>query len=259
MVLVQRWWSEDMEEILVSVVMPTYNCEQYIGTAIQSVLNQAVPLELIVIDDHSGDGTARVVGEFCQDSRVIYVYNEENLGVAQSRNIGMQMAKGKYIAFLDADDYWAENKLARQTALMEEKQAVLSSTGRELMDKEGHLSGRMIGIKPVISYKELLKGNVMNTSGVMVLTQVARRYPMEQEQLHEDYIMWLSILKDYDVAYGIDEPLLKYRVMKGTKSANKVKSAVMTFGVYRYMGLNVFQALYYFCFYAVRGIKKYFS
>ena len=247
-----------MEKILVSVIMPAYNCENYIAVAIQSVLAQEVPLELIIIDDNSSDGTAEVIRSYCQDSRVQYVRNEKNMGVAKSRNKGMDMARGKYIAFLDADDYWTEDKLTKQTALMEEKQAVLSSTGRELMDKDGHLSGKIIGIQEVITYKELLKSNVLNTSGVMVLTQVAKRYPMEQEQIHEDYIMWLSILKDYDNAYGIDEPLLKYRVMRGTKSANKIKSAAMTFKVYRYMGLNVFQAFYYFCFYTVRGFKKYF-
>ncbi len=247
-----------MNEIMVSVIMPAYNCDKYIGDAIASVLIQSVPLELIVIDDNSGDGTADRIKSFLQDERVIYVRNQRNLGVAESRNKGIEMARGKYIAFLDADDYWTEDKLLKQTALMEEQQAVLSSTGRELMDKEGNLSGKIIGIKERISYKELLKGNVLNTSGVMVLTQVAKRYPMEQEQLHEDYIMWLSILKDYDAAYGIDEPLLKYRVMKGSKSANKLKSAMMTFGVYRHMGLNIVQSVYYFCFYAVRGFLKYF-
>lgn len=246
-----------MNDILVSVIMPAYNCENYIGEAIQSVLVQKVSLELIIIDDCSADKTEEIVKSFRQDNRVIYVRNEGNMGVAASRNKGMGLARGKYIAFLDSDDYWTEDKLEKQTALMEEKQAVLSSTGRELMDKDGRLSGKMIGIKEEIRYKELLKGNVLNTSGVMVLAEVAKRYPMEQEHLHEDYIMWLSILKDYGVAYGINEPLLKYRVMKGTKSANKLNSARMTFGVYRHMGLNIFQSCYYFCFYAVRGLLKY--
>lgn len=247
-----------MEEILVSVVMPAYNCERYIEKAIQSVLAQAVSLELVIIDDNSNDGTADIIRSFLQDERVIYVHNSENLGVAKSRNKGMELARGKYIAFLDADDYWTEDKLLKQVQLMEEHQAVLSSTGRELMDQDGKLSGKIIGIPETISYKELLKGNVLNTSGVMVLSQVAKRYPMEQEKLHEDYIMWLSILKDYDMAYGINEPLLKYRVMKGSKSGNKLKSAAMTFGVYRYMGLNLIQSFYYFCFYAVGGLRKYF-
>lgn len=246
-----------MNDIVVSVVMPAYNCEKYIGEAIQSVLLQNVPLELIIIEDNSKDGTGKVIQSFLSDERVTYIHNETNLGVAKSRNVGMNLAKGKYIAFLDADDYWTVEKLEKQVAFMEEKQAVLSSTGRELMDENGNLTGKIIGIKEKVSYKELLKGNVLNTSGVMVLASVAKQYPMVEDRLHEDYIMWLSILKQYGTAYGINEPMLKYRVMKGTKSANKIKSARMTFGVYRYMGLNVFQAFYYFCFYAVKGVLKY--
>ena len=97
----------------------------------------------------------------------------------------------------------------------------------------------------------------MSTSGVMVRREVALRYPMTCDHLHEDYIMWLSILKEYDKAYGINEPLLKYRVVKGSKSANKLESAKMTYGVYRYMGYGRLRSLYYFLFYAVKGIKKY--
>lgn len=245
-----------MGDILVSVIMPAYNGEQFIGEAIRSVLLQRVPLELIVINDKSTDGTEEVIHSFEQDERLIYISNENNLGVAKSRNKGMEMAKGKYIAFLDADDYWTEDKLEKQLALMEEKKAVLSSTGRQLMDEEGSM-GKIIQIPEEITYNSLLKSNVLNTSGVMVRADVARKYPMTQDHLHEDYIMWLSILRDYGKAYGLNEPMLKYRVMKGTKSANKVKSAKMTFGVYRYMGLNLFLSCWYFCCYAVNGILKY--
>lgn len=246
-----------MSQILVTVIMPVYNGAKYIEQAIDSVLKQTVKFELIVIDDCSTDATLEIVKKYESDVRVICVPNEKNLGVAASRNKGMELAHGKYIAFLDADDYWTEDKLEKQLALMEEKQAVLSSTGRELMDENGNLTGRVIGIRDEVNYAGLLKGNVLNTSGVMLLSSVAKKYPMVQDHLHEDYIMWLSILKDYGMAYGLNEPLLKYRVMKGTKSANKLKSAKMTFGVYRYIGLNFFKACYYFCFYAVKGVLKY--
>lgn len=247
-----------MKDVLVSVVMPAYNCERYVGEAIQSVLTQNISLELIVINDNSTDGTEEQILSFCSDDRIIYIHNGKNLGVAASRNKGIELAKGKYIAFLDADDYWTEDKLLRQVSLMEKENVVLSSTGRELMDENGKLTGKIIGIKKEIRYKDLLKGNVLNTSGVMVLASVAKKYPMVQDHLHEDYIMWLSILKEYGNAYGINEPLLKYRVMKGTKSANKLKSAKMTYGVYRYIGLGRIKAFYYFCFYAVNGVIKYY-
>lgn len=246
-----------MQDIIVSVVMPAYNCEKYIGEAIRSVLAQSVPLELIIIEDSSGDGTGDVIRGFLPDERITYICNEKNAGVAASRNKGIELAKGKYIAFLDSDDYWTSDKLKRQVDFMEDGDKVLSSTGRELIDERGVSTGKIIGIPDAIGYKDLLKGNVLNTSGVMVQASVAKKYRMVQDHLHEDYIMWLSILKEHGMAYGINEPLLKYRVMQGTKSGNKLKSAKMTFGVYRYIGLNILQACYYFCHYAINGIKKY--
>lgn len=249
-----------MEEIKVSVVMPAYNCQKYIEEAIESVLRQTMTeWELIIVIDSSTDSTADKVRQYIGDQRISYVENEVNLGVAASRNIGVSLAKGKYIAFLDADDYWLKNKLEIQVKLMEEKNAVLSSVARELMNENGMLTGRILPIQDEISYKQLLKGNTLNTSGVMILTEVARQFPMGQDNLHEDYITWLLILQKYGIAYGINEPLLKYRFMQGTKSGNKLKSAKMTFGVYRAVGLNLFQSIFYFTCYALNGVVKYFT
>ena len=246
-----------MGNIQVSVVIPVYNCEKYIETALESVERQKTDWECIIIDDHSTDNTSYKIEPFLKDSRFKYVRNDRNMGVAAGRNLGVSMAEGKYIAFLDGDDYWMDDKLEKQYELMEANDAILSSTGRELMDENGELSGKVIGIPERVSYKMLLKGNVLNTSGVMVKRDVAVKYPMAEDHLHEDYIMWLSILKEYNEAFGINEPLLKYRVVKGSKSANKIKSAKMTYGVYRYIGLGRLKSMYYFCFYAVKGLLKY--
>ncbi|MCR5701869.1 MAG: glycosyltransferase [Lachnospiraceae bacterium] len=246
-----------MDNISVSVIIPVYNCERYIGKAIESVLAQKVDLECIIVDDNSTDKTSSIVKSYMDDARIKYVKNETNKGVAYNRNLGVKMARGKYVAFLDADDYWTEDKLSVQLSFMEENGAVLTSTGRELMDEDGNLSGKCINIPEKITYKRLLTGNVINTSASMVLTEVARKYPMVNDRLHEDYIMWLSILKDGNVAYGINEPMLKYRMVKGSKSNNKFKSARMTYGVYRYIGLSPVKAFYYFCCYAVKGVLKY--
>lgn len=246
-----------MENIIVSVVMPAYNCEKFIEEAIRSVLMQTVPLELIIVEDQSKDGTKEKIMPFLQDERVHYIVNDTNLGVAKSRNRAIELAKGTYIAFLDADDKWTENKLELQVKLMEDKQAVLSSTARELIDEEGKSMGKVIPIQEEITYSDLLKSNTINTSGAMIRATVAKKYLMVQDHLHEDYILWLNVLKEYKVAYGINEPLLKYRVMKGTKSGNKLKSAKMTWGVYRYMGLNIVKSIYYFIHYAIAGVIKY--
>lgn len=242
---------------LVSVIMPAYRCAGTIDTAIVSVLEQEVELELIVINDQSPDQLDQVMAGYGGDSRVRYVKNEKNLGAAGSRNRGVRMARGKYIAFLDADDWWEPGKLAAQIALMEKKKVVLCSTGRELVTPEGQPTGRVIGVKEEITYRDLLRHNCINCSSVVLQTEVAREFPMEHEDSHEDYILWLRILKKYGRAAAIDEPLLKYRLTAKGKSGSKLKSAKMTYRAYRYAGFGRGKALLCFLAYAMNGVWKY--
>ena len=246
-----------MKDILVSVIMPVYNGERYIKEAVESVLRQQVPLELIIVNDCSTDKTEDVIKRYLEDDRVLLCRNDRNLGVAASRNLGIRKAQGEYIAFLDADDRWRADKLERQLSILEEKQAVLCSTARALMDESGVLTGKVIPVGEKITYKKLLRSNCISMSSAVLKREVALEFPMEQDHLHEDYILWLNVLKKYGVSYGINEPMLEYRVSAGSKSGNKWKSAKMTYGVYRYIGLGRIKSLYYFMWYAICGITKY--
>lgn len=119
-----------MEKPLVSVVMPVYNGERYIGKAIESALGQEVPVEVLVIDDCSADGTELAVMKYMDSGKIRYIRNEQNMGAARSRNRGVKEARGKYIAFLDADDWWEKGKLKAQTEVMEQTGCAICSTGR---------------------------------------------------------------------------------------------------------------------------------
>ena len=103
----------------------------------------------------------------------------------------------------------------------------------------------------------LLRTNSIPCSSVLMKTSVAREFYMCHDELHEDYILWLSVLKKYGKAYGLNEPLLKCRLSEGGKSRNKLKSARMQYGVYRYLGFGVIKSLFYFVQYAINGVKKY--
>ncbi len=244
---------------LVSVVMPAYRCAGTIRQAIDSALDQQVPVEILVIDDGSGDDLEQVVMEAYRDvPEVIYQKNPHNMGAAQSRNRGVKMAKGEYVAFLDADDCWTPGKLKKQLERMEDSGAVLCATARELMTPEGESTGKVIPVKERITYRELLKHNSINCSSVLIRTEVAREFPMHHEDSHEDYIMWLEVLQKYDLAVGINEPMLKYRLSNTGKSGSKLHSAKMTFLVYRYMGFGWLRSLWCFCSYALHGIQKYY-
>lgn len=244
-------------EPLVSVIMPAYRCAATIRKAIDSALQQDVPLEVIVLNDKSPDDLDQVMQYYQGMEQVRYEHNEVNLGAAATRNRGVQLASGAYVAFLDSDDWWEEGKLKKQLELMKRTKAVLCSTGRELVTPEGQLTGRIIGVKKKLTYRDLLFHNSINCSSVLMKREVAAEFPMEHEDSHEDYILWLKILKKYRFACAIDEPLLKYRLTASGKSGSKLKSAGMTYRVYRYAGFSMPVSCILFCMYAVNGVLKY--
>lgn len=246
-----------MEKPVVSVIMPAYNCEKFIAKAIESVLVQNVSLELIILNDCATDGTERVIQQYLSDQRIRYVKNDRNMGVARTRNEGVRMAMGEYVAFLDSDDWWEKEKLSKQLALIKKEKKVLCSTGRELVDINGNLTGREIPVKETISYSMMLKQNWINCSSVLLKRKVAEEFPMEHEDSHEDYITWLKILQKYQYACAINEPLLKYRLSSQGKSGSKLKSAKMTFKVYQYMGFSWWKSIGCFICYAWNGVRKY--
>lgn len=247
-----------MDDILVSVIIPAYNCAQYISQALDSALSQKVPLEVIVIDDCTKDNLDAVMTPYLHDPRVRYLHNETNLGVARTRNRGVSLARGRYVAFLDADDYWAPEKLKKQIEWMQEKGTVLCSTARELMRSDGTLTGYVIPVKPEFTFRELCRHNQINCSSVLMETEVAKAFPMHHDDSHEDYLMWLEVLKEYGRGCAVNEPLLKYRVSSTGKSGSKWNSAKMAYKTYRYMGFNALQSTLCFFSYAFHGLKKYF-
>lgn len=246
-----------MIQPMVSVIMPVYNGELFIKKAVDSVLCQDVDLELIIIDDGSSDGTEEIVMSYLEQGNVHYIKNEKNVGAAGSRNRGVKMAKGQYIAFLDSDDWWEPGKLKEQLHVMSETGCVLCSTGRELIRHDGSSTGKYIPVKEKITYRELLKHNSINCSSVLIKKEAMLRFPMEHDDSHEDYITWLKVLREYGFASGINKPYLKYRLSDGGKSRNKLKSAMMTYMVYRYAGYGIIKSLAFFVSYALHGVWKY--
>ena len=245
---------------LVSIIMPAYNCEKYITEAIASVVNQTYPnWELIVIDDGSQDNTINIVeGLALKDKRINLCQNEHNIGVSKTRNKGISIAKGQWIAFLDSDDCWAPEKLERQLCISEKhKDVEFIFSASHFMDENGGLYKWIMPVPKVVTYRDLLKHNVISCSSILISRQCLGNNRMISDAIHEDFALWLEILKNGTIAYGINEPLLIYRVSSNSKSGNKIKSAKMLYKTYRFLKINIFITLYYMFFYALYGFKKY--
>lgn len=249
-----------MESPVCSVVIPAYNGERYIGECLRSVRAQTLKeIEVLVIDDGSTDGTRECVTAVCEaDSRVRLICNEENLGVAETRNRGVRLARSEWIALLDCDDAWLPDKLEKQFALQRSSGARLLYTGAVCMDSEGRSLERSFTPPERVSYRELLCGNEIVCSTVLAEKALLAAHPMTQSQLHEDYICWLRILREIGEARGLPEALIRYRFADNSKSRNKWKSARMTWRSYGYLGVPFPKRCVYFLRYAAHGVRRYF-
>lgn len=248
-----------MNNPLVSVIIPVYSGSSSLSRAIDSALCQKVSLEVIVINDCSPEDVDGVMTAYRDRPDVIYLKNERNLGAAETRNRGVREARGTYIAYLDADDRWAEGKLEQQLAALEHTGDVLCATARMQVRPDGTSTGRVIPVPERITYRQLLKHNCIACSSVLIRRQAALEFPMQHAQdSHEDYIMWLQLLRKYRTASGVNEPLLYYTASTTGKSGSKWQSALMTLQVYRHMGFGPVRSALCFCSYAVHGVWKHY-
>lgn len=245
---------------LCSVIIPSYNSYKYIGETIRSVSSQTYSnIEIIVIDDCSEDNTTNLVTNLMnEDDRIILIRNENNIGVAETRNKGVQVANGEYIAFIDSDDCWLPTKLEKQIELMIRENIELSYTAYEMIDDKGQDLKKIFYVPLTVEKEELFKKNVIGCSTVVVRRGTMLKHPMRTEFYHEDFVAWLEILEECKVAKGVNEVLMKYRLMSGTKSRNKYKSALYVFTIYRKaFKLGLFKSSYYLLIYSFQGLKKY--
>lgn len=251
--------NKDKEIPLVSVITPTYNAETYIGQTIESVKNQKYcNWEMIIVDDCSKDNTVEIIKrEAEEDKRIRLIQLSKNSGAAVARNTAIQNAKGKYIAFLDSDDLWYPDKLEKQVAFMQEKDIAFSFTSYRIINEDGTETDKIIQVPKEIDYKGLLKNTIIGCLTVMLDVSKLGLVQMPNMRTRQDTATWLSILRKGYKAYGIQEPLAKYRKVSGSISSNKFKMARQTWRMYRdFEKLNIFYASWCFINYAWNALKK---
>lgn len=200
---------------LVSVIMPTYNCGRFIAESIRSVIAQTYTnWELIIVDDCSTDDTAERVAGF-DDPRISYQRNTRNMGAALTRNKALREAQGRYIAFLDADDVWAPEKLTRQIAFMEQHGYAFTYHEYTEIDEDSqplhvYVSGKK-HVRPFDMYCCCWPGCL----SVVYDAQVIGRIQIPDIRKNNDSAMWLQAIRKAD-CYLLPECLAQYRRRTGS-------------------------------------------
>lgn len=243
---------------LISIIMPAYNAATVLEDAVRSVLAQTHrDWELIIIDDCSVDGTRDLIENLMLgDSRIRYIRLPQNGGPARARNVGLAAAKSCFIAFLDSDDLWMEQKLERQVAFMRGGGEAFTYTQFRRMTADAKKLGKLRRVPRSLSYRELLKNTAIVTSSVMVDRRLTGDFRIVESH-YEDFATWLSLLRRGLCARGIPEDLVRYRVSKGSLSGNKLRGIRWIWGVYRNVEeLEVPYALWCFANYSWRAFWK---
>jgi len=241
---------------LVSIITPAYNSQQFIEETISSVQSQTYPnWEMLIIDDCSEDNTPEVLARIARsDQRIIWKRHDKNTGIALSRNDALKMANGRFIAFLDHDDVWLPRKLERQIGFMLEHNYHFTYTAYDRISEDGRFVNH-IPAPEQITYHDFLKNTIIGCLTVVIDRQYFAELSFEPI-LSNDLALWIKLLK-FGNAHGIQENHAKYRIVKGSASQNKIKTAGSLWFIYRKIEkLSLIYSIYCLFFWALNAAVK---
>ena len=221
----------------VSIITPTYNSANYIIDTIVSVQRQSYQnWEMLIVDDFSSDETCEIVVDMRKkDSRIRLMQKKENGGAAMARNMALENATGRFIAYLDADDLWYPEKLRMQVSFMLENGYGFTCTSYEVISDIGTTLNKYVHMLPKLDYMGYLCNNLLQTVGIMADITIVDKQCLVMPLIlrRQDAATWLQVLKSDVCCYGLDIILAQYRRTKNSLSSNKFKAVRGIWALYR--------------------------
>ena len=244
---------------LISIITPTYNCGKFIGETIESVINQTYEnWEMIIVDDCSKDNTKDFVNKYAQnDDRIKYHILETNSGAAIARTRAMELARGDYMAFLDSDDLWVEDKLEKQLKFMKENNFNFVCTEYEQIDEQSNPLGKIIKVRDKANYNRVLLDCPVGNSTVMYNVKAMGKFKVPNIRKRNDDALWLQMLKKEEYIHGMKETLMKYRIRENSISSNKLDLVKYHWYLYREIeNLSVIRSVFHIGYWGIIKVFK---
>ena len=244
---------------LVSVIIPYYKKRKFISETLDSAINQSYKsLEIIIIYDDVNKTDIEFLKKIAKkDNRIKIIENSEKMGAGKSRNIGIERSKGKYIAFLDADDIWHLDKLKKQINFMEQYEYFISHTTYSIINENKDILGKRVA-KNFFRLSEILKSCDIGTSTVVLHKNlITQNIKFASLATKEDFVLWLRILKNNVSIYGLNEDLTFWTKSKNSLSSSTFQKLVDGFRVYyNYMNFGFIKSVYYLICLSINFLKK---
>ena len=245
--------------ILVSVIIPYFKKKNFIKKTINSIKKQTYKnLEVIIIYDDENYSDLKFIKKLKKlDKRIKIIINKKSQGAGRSRNIGMSIAKGKFIAFLDADDLWKKNKVKLQLKFMFKNDLKISHTTYEIL-KENQKTRKIMKAKIFKDYKKLLISCNIGLSTVMLKKSlITKNCQFPKLKTKEDFVLWLLILKKNVIFGALDKNLTTWRKLNNSLSSSLLQKLIDGFSLYnRYMKFSFLKSFYYLAILSVNFLRK---
>ena len=245
---------------LVSVIIPYYKKRNYVKETVLSVINQSYGnLEVIIIYDDTNLNDFEFLQKIAKlDSRINILKNPTKLGAGFSRNIGIERSNGKYIAFLDADDTWSQDKLKSQISFMKRNNYKASHTSYYIIDEKKKIIGQRKA-HDLLSINDILKSCDIGLSTVVLEKQMITHNKIKFPKLvtKEDFVFWLMLLQKNCKFYALDKYLTNWTDLRNSLSSSTIQKLKDGFKVYNhYMNFNIFKSLYFLFCLSLNYLKK---
>lgn len=244
---------------LISIITPCYNSSKFINECVNSVLLQSYcNWELLLVDDCSNDNSKELLLNIeKKDERIKVTFLDNNIGAANARNVAIQKAKGKYIAFLDSDDSWDSKKLDKQISFMVQNDIAFSFTSYQSISENGLDIISVIEAPYKMTYNNYLKNTIIGCLTVIIDREKVGDFEMPSIRSSHDMALWLLIMKRGFVAYGFNENLANYRIVSSSNTSSKWDAAKDVWRVYRNLEkLSFFYSIWCFLNYAFNAVIK---
>lgn len=234
---------------LISIIMPYFKKDAFIDETIGSILNQSYKnIEILIIDDELNDQSSKILKNLSdRDERIKILFNEKNLGVGLSRNKGIKIATGEYIAFCDCDDLWSEFKLENQLNFMKKFDIDFCYTAYQIIDKKGKIIGSR-SAKDNISFDDLLSSCDIGLSTVMLKKKIFdnKNFFFPNIKTKEDYVVWLKLSQSGVKMRGIKKNYSYWRKLDNSLSSSSIQKIFDGYKVYnKYLNYNFIKSLFY--------------
>lgn len=247
----------------IDIVIPNYNKGNYLDKAIKSVINQTYnKWKLYIVDDNSNDSSLKILRKYKKNNKIKIFYLNKNQGPSFCRNLGVSKTSSRFIAFLDSDDFWPNNKLSSQINFMNKNNLSFTYTDYKTFYQNSKYKKKYTysNVPEYFTFKSFIRNSSINTSTLIIKKDLIKNIKFKNLQKHEDYIFKCEILKKNKklIAKKFSKTFAYYRILKNSRSQNKLMSLFYLWKYNRkFNKLNFLENLISVVLISLNSIKKY--